>query len=405
MSWKNQIENTDFTITCGDGQSYTPLWRNSGRSDEFNASVYDFINIEGSLVDRKQAKGAKHSLLFYFDGDNHIQTTNQFRESSKDSRAWTIVHPIYGQLNGQPISISYNEDSLGITEITVDFIESILTDFPSEETSIQDRTVLKVSDVLKDSSIVFASDVQPQTEDITKLKDSNAVTASKFGSLLNNANVTEFSNAVSKSQSNADNLLNDPLSAIQSSQTVIIIPSNFESPVIDKINAYINVFNSLKETIETVADKLFFESQAAACVSAMCQSSVLPQENDYIVRTEIDEVTQTILNIYAEYLQILDDNQVQIYDVENTFIPNVNTQTQLYELVTFTTGNLYNLAFAAKQERIVYTQKNTNIYLLAHRYVGLDINDENLEQFRQINDIKLNELFLIKKGREIKYYV
>jgi len=103
-------------------------------------------------------------------------------------------------------------------------------------------------------------------------------------------------------------------------------------------------------------------------------------------------------------LKALDDQQVSRYEIEKTWNPDVNLQIQLNDLVVDTIGSLQSLAFEAKQERIIYTDKNTNLILLTHQYVGLDADDENIQRFREINNIKNEELFTIKKGRKIKYY-
>lgn len=76
-------------------------------------------------------------------------------------------------------------------------------------------------------------------------------------------------------------------------------------------------------------------------------------------------------------------------------------QAQLNDLVIDAIGNLQVLAFEAKQERIVYTEKDSNLILLVHRYIGLDTEDKNLDNFRKINSIKNDELFLIPKGRKL----
>lgn len=405
MSWQNKIENIKFEITTGDGKTFTPLWRTSGKSKEFNVSIYDFIDVEGSLVDRKKPKSSKHTFTFFFQGENNIEDAAEFDVSASDPRAWTVTHPYYGRLNGQPLSINYNEDALNVTEVTVEFWESITSDFPTEEISVRDNVESKKISVLAASSIVYSTDVQPSTADITKIKDSNTLTAASVNPLLTDENNTIFSNALSKSLSSADTLLSDPLTAMQDAQSLLDLPSTFASPVLDKINAYVEAFNSLKLEILTVADKLFFEAQAAACISGICNASVNPSDDDYIVRTEIEEVVEILLGVYDEYLGLVDDNQVQIYNIDETYIPNIDTQSELYALVAFTTGNLFNFAFAAKQLRIVHAEKNTNVILMSHRYLGPSQDDSNLDTFIKINNIKLDELFVIKKGRELKYFI
>ena len=137
----------------------------------------------------------------------------------------------------------------------------------------------------------------------------------------------------------------------------------------------------------------------------LADASVNPIEGDYVLVTEIHEVAEVISEMYNEYLEILDNASVSIYDVENSWNADVTASTSLYDLVTYTLGNLFNLGLDSFQERIVTLEKDSNLILLTHKYLGLDASDENIENFRKINDIKLNELFKLKKGREIKYYV
>ncbi len=106
---------------------------------------------------------------------------------------------------------------------------------------------------------------------------------------------------------------------------------------------------------------------------------------------------------YEDYKKVLDQNKVSVYDIKNNWNPDATVQQELNDLVVFTLANLYRLTFAAKRERVIYTTKKTNAILLVHRYVGLDNLDEHLENFISRNNIRLNELFTIQKGRKIVY--
>ena len=109
--------------------------------------------------------------------------------------------------------------------------------------------------------------------------------------------------------------------------------------------------------------------------------------------------------MYDEYLEILDSASVSIYDIEYSWSPDSTSSILLHDLVTYVLGSLFVLGLDSFQERIVTLEKDSNLILLTHKYLGLDASDESIENFRKINDIKLNELFKLKKGRTIKYYV
>ena len=80
-------------------------------------------------------------------------------------------------------------------------------------------------------------------------------------------------------------------------------------------------------------------------------------------------------------------------------------QSVLNTLILEAVYSLYDLAFDAKQEREVVLDKDSNLIILTHKYMGLDENDENINTFRKINNIKNKSLFIIRKGRKIKYYI
>jgi hypothetical protein len=405
MSWQDKLQNIQFSIKTGDGKEWFPLFKTGEKSKEFNTSIYDFIDVPKSLVERKQPKSSKYPLTFWFDGENHIETAEEFENSANDNRYWTITHPYYGTIKGQPLSITRNDVNLNITEISIDFWESIVFDFPKSNLSIQDNTLVKNESILDSCAVSYSGRKVQSTEDIQKNKDATLLIAKSFEKLQGDDTFSEYQNAVSTALKANDKLLTDSFDAILKTQVLINLPSSYERTVKDKISAYKSVFSSFSTILNTVADKLFYESMGASSISCYCNASVNYQFGvDYVTASEVESVASDLIQIYDSYLQLLDSASTSNYVVEVGYQPNPIVQTQLNDLVMYTLANLYNLAFEAQQERIVYVEKDTNIVLLTHRYLGL-ASDENIETFRQINDIKLKELFKIKKGRKIKYYV
>lgn len=408
MSWKEKIENIKFSITTGDGKIFFPLWKNGVKSKDYNVSRYSFIDVSGDFVDRKKPQSSKFPLVFWFQGDDNIEQADAFETSADDPRPWKIKHPFYGDIDGQPISISRNDSSYNVTEISVVFWESINKDYPNPKRSIDDVIKFKTEEVSLISALSYSIKVKPTSADQQILQDNIVQISGSFDKLFDDDNFVDYQNAIFKATQDAGNLVTDSEQAINSAQSLLLRPSLFAKSVKSRINSFVNAFDKLKEMLvdfPTVNTKLYFEAQSAVLIASICQCTATPLDTDYITRTEIENITDIIINSYAEYLQILDDAQVDISDVQNTYHPDVVTQLNIYELVVETTGNLFGLAFSAKQERIIEVNKNTNLVLLTHKYLGLDANDENIEEFRQLNNIKNDELFNVKKGRSIKYFI
>ena len=405
MSWKSKLENIKFTIKTGNGKEFKPLLIIGESSMDFNTNTYNFIDVEKSLVERKKAQSTKYPLKFYFQGDDNIEQTEEFLQSAKDNRYWTVTHPFYGTIKGQPISISRNDSSYNSTELNVDFWESIVFDFPKSNLSIQDNTLVRKENVNATAVQSYSSKSVQQSADIQKNKESNLLVAKSFETLQTDETNVDYQNALAKAQKSNDNLLKNPNEAILDAQALLNIPSDYVASIKAKLQSYVTAFNSLLKAPQTVADKLFFESQGASCLACLCNAMVNYQFGvDYVVVSEVENVSSSILSLYNAYQSQVESSATSNYTIENSYQANALLQSELYDLVMFTVSNLYNLSFEAQQERIVYLEKDSNLIVLTHKYFGL-ANDENIETFRQINDIKLKENFRLRKGRKIIYYV
>jgi len=406
MSWINKIENIRFSITTGDGKIYFPLWKTGETSKDFNTTKFDFIDVKDSLIERKTSQSPNYPLVIWFQGDDNIEQSEAFWNSSDDNRQWTIAHPFYGTIKGQPMKILRNDSNLNITEFSIDFWKSINADYPTSNFSVKDNTYEKKQSVFASSEIAYSSKDVFKTVDIQKNKDAINKIASKLSKLQTNETYAEYSNKVNKAVKASDNLINDSQNAISTAQDTLNMPSELVETVQNRINAYVGAFESIISTLESVPDKLFFQSMGGAIIGAICENSTIYEfGKDYTTIVEVEAVATQILSLYEQYLTIVDNASTSNYNLTDNFQPDPVMQSDLNSLVMYTIGNIYNLAFEAKQERIIYTDKVTNLILLTHRYLGLDANDENIATFREINDIKLNELFRIKKGRKIKYYI
>ena len=80
--------------------------------------------------------------------------------------------------------------------------------------------------------------------------------------------------------------------------------------------------------------KLYFESQAGICIASMCEAIVF--QNEFESRTQLEDLSSSISNIYSTYLQTLDESQVDINDVDNSFFASAEIQTELQQIMQLT---------------------------------------------------------------------
>lgn len=405
MSYYEQIENTAFSIETGESSLFFPLWKGGQKDVEFNTSQFDFINVTGTLTDRKKPRSPFFNLTFWFQGENYLDEAKRFEVAAADSRPWTIEHPIYGVVKGQPLSLKRNDDNLNIVEFSVPFWESIEADYPFTNFSIKDNTREKRAQVYALASLAYKTNNHVSAIDVSKLKISVTDMSGAMKSMQDNTTYSEFQNQLNKALKSIDNLLDDPFNAIQNVQAFLDLPTTYSQVLEARLSSYEAIYSRLESTIKSVADKKYFESISASLIASFSVVLVTPLTNDYVLISDVFNASQRLASLYSRYLTKLDEVKVSIYDVNNSFNPDASVQTELSSLVQYTIANLYKLSFDAKREKIVVVDKDTNPILLVHRYIGLDADDEKLANFVKTNDIKLRELFLIKKGREVKFQI
>jgi hypothetical protein len=406
MSWQTNIESIIFTITTGDGKKYTPKWKNAARSIEYNASLFEFVNVEGTLALRQKPKGAKHGLEFYFDGENAITDGNKFEVSARNTKPWTVQHPFYGTFVCQPLSLNQDNTQLNCSKFNVDVIETISTVYPVSLPIIED----KIS-----QSVVAANAVQEQ---LYTSSPAATVKTSKKKTLVNgldnifskiigvDSELLEFKKLVNNTLVEIEAATADPLAVIRALTALINYPATIEQKINSRINTYEEALNLLFTSFDGTRESKFeFETISGIMIGGILLSSSTNITDDYETRNMVLTIQARIAALYGTLLTRLDGMQTDRADSNTSYIPDYANMSALNEAVNYAVNNLFAIAFEAKQEREYVVDYDTNLILLTHRFYGLDPNDENINKFIRTNNIGLREMLSIPKGRKIIYYV
>jgi hypothetical protein len=418
MSWIDRINNSVFKITTGDGKVWAPKWKyNSAKSRDFNHEFFDFVDLENTFVRRKKARSAKYTLTFIFEGENNIEDAQAFEESAKDSRAWRVEHPYYGLIIGQPLSLARNDDFLNTTEVSVEFWETISDEGARSIVSAVDSVSAKAQEFNVQASSSFEAKTEYTPTNQADFKNNFEVFSARYNSFLDNNTFSQVRALTSACLTSLDNMIAYPAQAMQDINALISFAPNLVSSFESRVELLGNVFTDILSLVgvnldgspssitPSPATSAYFESVSGAVVSAVCQNAITVQNQEIYTRVDIENSVEIVLDFYNNYLTVLDQLQTPITDIQGSFAMDFESQNTLSSLVAQTVFNLYNLSFGAAQERVVITERNSNLILLTHKYIGLDASDENISKFRKMNGIKNKELFSVKKGRKIRYFI
>jgi len=409
MSWPEQLEAT-FKITTGDGSEYDVLYvvGSNQYSFEFNISEFEFPEISGTKVDRRLPKGRRFPLEFYFQGPDHIETAEQFRISSHDLNPWTLLHPVYGQIEGHPISIEVDNSGINTSKITVLVVESINEDLPRVRNESRGTALAAVS-TGNTSAAEFLENLDPAVTDVAFMQQTvDELYTDAVDSISDDAIAAEYFNLFTRATNGINNLLNDVTTAISTANAFIIYPAQFLIDVKTRLTILKNQAEAMSERLEDIGtpnEKQLFESQKGLIVSASIESTLNPITDDYKSAVDVLYVAGELTTLYNDFIDELGTLQTDDGTQPDSYLPNPDFLFNLNFAMNYAVANLLQIALSAEQERIIYLEAPSNLIIQAHRFYGLDDQDETIKRFIDTNDIQMGELLQIPKGRKLVYYI
>lgn len=406
MSWYNDINTIEFEVITGDKRTWYPkLLQNYVKNIEYNGTQYDFINRAGSFFARKLPKGRSYPLEFAFTGENNVKNANSFEKSARDVRTWHITHPFYGKITVQPLSLEANSTGLDCTIIKCQVVETIVANQPKERPDYSDLIEQKrqIAHAKALESLTPISGVIPirNRQYVLSITENITKRASK---------IAKLDEEYKKLQSYSKNAINEINTAtgitqgyIAEMQNLITMPAIVASNIGSRWQVLTSSLDYLIYNLQGIArigyfEKLFYNLMGCTVISAMSKAVITQNEGDLQTRADVLLYVEKYKYEYNKFLET-------IYALEDSeFTPNHDLMFSTHLLVNETVSLLYQILFAAKQERIHYPKKDTNVILLAHRLYGL-ASEENINYMKTTNNIGLSEILCVKKDRPIKYYV
>lgn len=409
MSWLDKVKN-GMTIVTGDDERYTPDWLNASFKTEYRHSLLEFIDVQGTYVDRRNRIGIKYNMEIYFQGADHIDIAKKFRESTDNNREpWLIEHPMYDIITVQPIALDYDNSQGNVTKITGTVIETIqnvnsnfLGTLPIDEIEIlnSQTTDLAVNSITE----------TPGPEDVNSMAAANSNTFKKGVRIIESASgdYEAYYDAFNTAATFINSATATPLLAMNSLIRVIQMPGLFAAEVKQRIGVLTGTFDDLRQIIfgqVTVASKQIYSAQQIGSVAAMCLAAASPLPSDYKNADEVLEVLDKISGRYSQLVTDLDSLQTSNAGGPLSFVIDAELILSLDRLVKVTVTNLFTIALNSRTERTFICDQDTNWITLTHKLYGLDAIDANINELMNNNKFTLDEILQIPKGRKIVYYI
>lgn len=408
MSWVEQIQER-IEITTGDGQVYSPDYMGVVKKFDYNIAEFEFINVEGTRVERGTAKGTRHEIKLIFQGENNIDDARDFENSSKDRRVWTIQHPIHGRLRVHPINLTFDFDGLNVCEVTGTVVETIEDDYPQVFQDPKGKSNANV-EIANESIATSFTSITLAPNDVAKLKNTNDKSYSFWADKIKSSlQFNEYFNLYKKANVVASVAIDYPLQAINEIQLFLMYPALLEESVSVKLG-YLKVqFETLIETVTNIVtpnDKKILETQAGTLINAVVYAVTNPlTDEDYQNADDVLSVLDSVFDLYGDFVSVISGLQTSTGSQIDGFVPDSDSQLNINFAVNFIVSQLLSIALSARQQRTLVLNYPSNAIILAHRLYGLSPDDSTIKDFIQTNNLSMDELIQIPANKQIVYYV
>ena len=406
MSWLDRV-NTDMIITMGDGRIFKPAWIEATKSKKFNLSEFEFINIKGALIDRREPKARRFPFKIFFQGADNLDQSRLFETSSDDKRPWKISHPKYDQIIVHPQSLKFDDTKENVTEITGVWIETISRSYPFESEDPIDEIISKSEDANVINLDFATNEVTLSTDDI----DENITLYNDVKDTVPTENKEEYLNLFNEANSKIFEATTDPEAKIQAlidTQEFLLAPARFANSVQARIRIFESQLTTLINLLPSTASKsqkIAFEWKGAAIVNGIAVSTSSPLTGGFQNVAAGLAVASSVSGALAAYILAVNSFQTPNGALPSSYSPNQSNFQALSSLVNYATSNVLNIALNSKQERIIILYSNSNLIELAHRFYGLDADDQNIKDLITQNNWGINNYLQVSKNTEVKYYV
>lgn len=420
MTWKDRTRQF-INFTSPGGNTFEALWIKNNRTLSKKLGIFELPERTGAKVQDLDTGAFRHPITFFFDGPDNDIESQRFMESCTERGLWSIVHPVKGVLSLQLMNITEEinpTENGNFTQLNSNWIEPNNDAVGIPTAQISQKVTNGINNINQSSFDQFVEitkqDKVTQTsaiENATKLISVASDTA--LGPLIKTS--AEISSQVKSIQRGILDTISQPFidAGVLSGQVqnLIQLPNIVTTDALSRISAYSVLIASLilflpdkpdQDSINTIA------VNELALVSILGSLAQIGTTSDLTIRTESIGLIESIFNQFSIITNYLDSAQelfenndidIQYFSQSSSFS---DTLTTIMDSAQFLLQKSFDLSI---EKRFILKQNEAPIITTIKEYGTLGENDENFDFFIETNQLKSNDILLMKSGREVIVYV
>jgi prophage DNA circulation protein len=458
-NWQARTRGT-IDFTSPEGREFTAKWRGGERSLEKKVAIFAYPNVKGNITQDLEVNSSMYPITFFFDGENSDKFGKAFFQAAREKGRWVVVHPVYGYVELQLLSIKQSDQPVtdgGIVTFESEWIEPIdettrltaaemagLVDIDID--SLNDSLFSEFTDALDASTEALKSAVEGVVTGVANVTD--AVLEPLFST------VDALDNAMTIIHNGIQNTLNatvlDVFSLAGQIQSLIQTPALATTSLAATLEYYDDLAEELtndlpntsgrlsqKENNQVLVIQLALGSATAARAKATALAvkraqaaqratvvasdaaelagvaTVITATGDVIeadpleTRAQAVEFARDLSSAFRAIVESLEDKQkdFESEDVDKQYFSQLQSYTIAAKMTASAAQLLLTTSFDLKVERRFRLDRpRSAIDIAAVEYDGLGEADSNLDLFIRSNNLSGDEIYMLPAGTEVVIY-
>lgn len=421
MSWLDRVEGS-IKFTSPNGDEYEASWIKNPVGIEKKLAISEYPDVDGTVLKDLGIVGRRYPLTFLFSGADNDLEAIRFMGSMSQRGAWTIIHPVLGELLLQPAELtpSINPTETGnITVIESEWIEGIdLASLTLSTPQIAAQIETQGDQLDSTSSDQFvANSVQDTANEISTIESTvNQVTGiitDKLSPLYEssselNAQILSITRGI---QDTITQSTIDVSSLSGQIQSLITLPLLATNDIIQRLAVYGEALSDLlllKPIGVLSEDKNIVSVQELAGTAILKSMSQIAATGILQTRAQTIEVTETLSSSFLSLINNLDETQkaFEVKSIDLQYFSESSAFSDLTIIVAQATAYLLLASFDLAIEKIITLEKQrAPIEITITEYGTLGDGDKNFDLFLESNNLKDNDIIILPAGREVVVYV
>lgn len=428
-NWKERIGEANITLTSPESSTeFIAKWVDSTKSVDKKVGLFDYPNIQGTVAQDLKSSSNRFSIIFRFTDyeNNDLYARDFFAIAARESGQWVVLHPVYGKLGLQLISMSENKraNEGGYTEISTEWIEPIdenllvtarelaglvdsqcsLVQLNSVEqfVALCDQTSKNLRAVTENTVQGIQNVVDFVLSPLFAVEDvvASAITSVKLGI---SGSIDAVLLPLSELAGQLQNLVNLPLLATRDTKTRL----QKYAALREGLTALLpSGSNAITPTWATDREKRnnIITAELASISSIVAFSQILLTSDDITSRSQALKIAQEMIDEFFDMLSAYDTQQnlQETALFEDQYFSNIFVYNDLVNLLGLTLQYIQSLIGDLKiEKRITLDRPRATIEVVITEYGNVDKYDDLIEH----NNLKGSEILWLPAGKEILLYV